>query len=74
MSGCRSFPRIVLEIPQSALESRLEKDALVAVRHPARPGAGVREGAWPLPGSVTTACLQLGVGFLSEQFYHYFRL
>lgn len=40
MSGCGIFPREVLEIPQSALESRLEKDALVAVRHPARPGAG----------------------------------
>lgn len=29
---------------------------------------------WTFPGSAAPGCLQLGAGFLSEQFYHYFRL
>lgn len=37
-------------------------------------GSRAREGAWPLPASVTAGCLQLGVGFPFEQFNHYFRL
>lgn len=72
MSGHGIVPGGALEVHGGTRKRVREECADGEV--PSTAGSSGQDGCLAHPDSATTGCLQLGVGFLSEQFHHCFGL